>query len=154
MGTKEMNQLLTQSIAAFKTYRKYSGKQKAEFLRAIAAELESLGDSLIQTAGEESHLPAARLIGERGRTTGQLRLFAQYIEEGSWVDATLDTAIPDRKKNADAPGNGGGFRRKQFPVGIFNRRRGYGLRFSLRLYGGGQSASRTYQNFPISGRCH
>jgi NADP-dependent aldehyde dehydrogenase len=97
MGTKEMNQLLTQSIAAFKTYRKYSGKQKAEFLRAIAAELESLGDSLIQIAGEESHLPAARLIGERGRTTGQLRLFAQYIEEGSWVDATLDTAIPDRQ---------------------------------------------------------
>ncbi|MDZ7878593.1 MAG: aldehyde dehydrogenase (NADP(+)) [Saprospiraceae bacterium] len=97
MTIKEINQVLTQSEKAFKTYRSYSGKQKAAFLRQIAVEIESLSDVLIQTASRESNLPIARLTGERGRTTGQLRLFADYVEEGSWVDATIDTAIPDRQ---------------------------------------------------------
>lgn len=97
MFKKEINQLLTQSNNAFKTYRFFSGKQKGDFLRQIALEIESLGDLLIETAKAESNLPIARLIGERGRTVAQLRLFAEYIEEGSWVDATIDVAIPDRQ---------------------------------------------------------
>jgi 2,5-dioxopentanoate dehydrogenase len=97
MTIKEINQILAQSQKAAKTYRGCSGKQKAAFLSAIATEIEALGDVLIETASRESHLPIARLTGERGRTTGQLRLFADYIEEGSWVDATIDTAIPDRQ---------------------------------------------------------
>jgi 2,5-dioxopentanoate dehydrogenase len=94
---KEINQILAQSSQAHKAYRHTSGKQKAAFLRAIAEEIEALGDVLIQTASRESNLPIPRFMGERGRTTGQLRMFADYVEEGSWVDATIDTAIPDRQ---------------------------------------------------------
>jgi 2,5-dioxopentanoate dehydrogenase len=94
---KEINQVLAQSSQAHKAYRHTSGKQKAAFLRAIAEEIDNLGDVLIQTASRESNLPIARFMGERGRTTGQLRMFADYVEEGSWVDATIDTAIPDRQ---------------------------------------------------------
>jgi 2,5-dioxopentanoate dehydrogenase len=94
---KEINKILAQSSKAFATYRHFSGKQKAAFLRAIAEEIELLGETLINTASRESNLPTARFMGERGRTIGQLRLFADYIEEGSWVDATIDTAIPDRQ---------------------------------------------------------
>jgi 2,5-dioxopentanoate dehydrogenase len=97
MTNKEINLILAKSNQSYKTYRNVSGKQKAAFLRAIAEEIEALGDALIETASRESNLPTARFMGERGRTTGQLRMFANYVEEGSWVDATIDTAIPDRQ---------------------------------------------------------
>ncbi|MEZ4995862.1 MAG: aldehyde dehydrogenase (NADP(+)), partial [Saprospiraceae bacterium] len=63
----------------------------------IAAEIEHLGIDLIHTAMEESNLPEGRLTGERGRTCGQLRLFAKHVLEGSWMDAVIDKAMPDRK---------------------------------------------------------
>lgn len=97
MTNKEINTLLGLSQKAFKTYKTVSGKQKAQFLRTIADEIDNLGDILIETAHRESHLPIARLTGERGRTTGQLRLFADFVEEGSWVDAVIDTAMPERQ---------------------------------------------------------
>ena len=82
---------------AFQIYRKQSGKQKAEFLEKIAEEIENLGDTLIERYIVESGLPQGRAIGERGRTTGQLRLFAQLLRDGSWVNARIDTALPDRQ---------------------------------------------------------
>ena len=94
---KQINATINKSEQAFKKYSLKSGKQKATFLRAIADEIEALGDVLIETASRESNLPTARFMGERGRTTGQLRMFANYVEEGSWVDATIDTAQPDRQ---------------------------------------------------------
>jgi 2,5-dioxopentanoate dehydrogenase len=97
MTNQTINACLKKSEQAFKEYRHISGKQKATFLRAIAEEIENLGDTLINTASRESNLPTARFMGERGRTMGQLRMFADYVEEGSWVDATIDTAIPDRQ---------------------------------------------------------
>ncbi|RYU90481.1 aldehyde dehydrogenase (NADP(+)) [Mucilaginibacter terrigena] len=81
---------------AFETYSLASGKTKAAFLRSIADEINALGDTLIHQAMAESGLPEARLQGERGRTTGQLNMYANLLEEGSWVDAVIDTAIPDR----------------------------------------------------------
>ncbi|MFD3002963.1 aldehyde dehydrogenase (NADP(+)) [Pontibacter toksunensis] len=89
-------QILNQSEEAFKIYKKTAGSKKAEFLRAVAAEIEALGDELIQTASAESNLPAGRITGERGRTMNQLRLFADLLEEGTWLEATIDTALPDR----------------------------------------------------------
>ncbi len=94
---RQINAILNKSEQAFKKYSLKGGKQKAAFLRAIADEIEALGDVLIETASRESNLPTARFMGERGRTTGQMRMFANYIEEGSWVDATIDTAQPDRQ---------------------------------------------------------
>ncbi len=81
---------------AFLSYKNYSGKRKGEFLRAIADEIEALGGELVKTAMHETNLPEARIISERARTTGHLRMFAQLVEEGSWVDARIDEAIPDR----------------------------------------------------------
>jgi NADP-dependent aldehyde dehydrogenase len=80
----------------FDSYRATSNKARAAFLEAIAEEIEKLGPDLIDRAMAETGLPNARLVGERGRTVNQLRLFAQAIREGSWVDARIDTAIPDR----------------------------------------------------------
>ncbi|MFC5412321.1 aldehyde dehydrogenase (NADP(+)) [Larkinella bovis] len=86
-----------QAAAAFHTYRKLSGEAKAQLLERIADEIMALGSELLERANQETALPLARLTGERGRTTGQLRLFAQYLREGSWVDARIDTALPDRQ---------------------------------------------------------
>ncbi len=87
---------MRQAAKSFPLYRKTSPGKRAEFLETIAANIELLGDELIRTASAETNLPTARLQGERGRTTGQLRMFAQMLREGSWVEATIDTAIPDR----------------------------------------------------------
>jgi NADP-dependent aldehyde dehydrogenase len=70
--------------------------RKAEFLNAIADEIMELGDEMISVYMMESGLPEARAKGERGRTMGQLRVFANLLEEGSWVDARIDTADLDR----------------------------------------------------------
>ena len=94
---EEVNEAAQLASNAFKTYSKFSGAKKAEFLRAIAEEIEALGEGLISVYSSESGLPAGRAIGERGRTVGQLRAFANHVEEGNWVDATIDTAIPDRQ---------------------------------------------------------
>lgn len=94
---KEAAEIAVKAAAAFKIYSQKSGEEKAIFLEAIAEEIMALGDDLINRAMAETGLPAARLTGERGRTTGQLKLFAQLLREGSWLDARIDTAIPDRQ---------------------------------------------------------
>lgn len=81
---------------AFEQYIFYSNKQRAAFLEAIANNIESLGDVLIETASQETHLPAARLQGERGRTCYQLRMYAAMLLKGDYVDATIETAVPSK----------------------------------------------------------
>jgi NADP-dependent aldehyde dehydrogenase len=85
--------IMEQSVAAFESYININATTKALFLESIANEIELLGDLLIETASVETNLPAARLIGERGRTTMQLRMFANMLREGSWVDAVIDNDI-------------------------------------------------------------
>ncbi|MET0634830.1 MAG: aldehyde dehydrogenase (NADP(+)) [Chitinophagaceae bacterium] len=92
----EVNLAVEKSVAAFAVYRKKSGAEKAAFLEAIAMEMENSGDELIQTCVSETALPKARIEGERARTMNQLKMFALLIKEGSWVDARIETAIPDR----------------------------------------------------------
>jgi NADP-dependent aldehyde dehydrogenase len=93
----EIDQAVKLAEAAFGLYRKIEPARRAQFLRAIATNIEQLGDELISVAVSESGLPPARLQGERGRTTGQLRIFADLIEEGSWVNARIDHADANRK---------------------------------------------------------
>jgi NADP-dependent aldehyde dehydrogenase len=78
-------------------YGNVAPRERAKFLRAVADQIEALGDTLIKRASLETSLPNERFVGERGRTCGQLRMFADLLEEGSWVDARIDHAIPDRK---------------------------------------------------------
>ncbi len=93
----ELAQAMQLAQEAFQQTKKTKPAQRAAFLRAIAEEIEALGDTLIQRACAESGLPTGRITGERGRTMNQLRLFAQLVDEGSWVDARIDTALPERQ---------------------------------------------------------
>ncbi len=93
----EVDRALHRSNHAFAVYRGQSGAERARLLETIATEIEALGDALLQRAHAETGLPLARLTGERGRTCGQLRLFAQVVRDGSWVDARIDPALPDRQ---------------------------------------------------------
>jgi NADP-dependent aldehyde dehydrogenase len=93
----EVDRALVAAASAFPEYRRQPADTIARFLETIASELESLGDALIARAKAESGLPEARLTGERGRTCSQLRMFADLVREGSWVDARIDLALPDRK---------------------------------------------------------
>ena len=82
--------------AAFDAYRAIDGERRAAFLEAIGEEIIALGDALLERAVMESGLPLARLTGERGRTVGQLRLFAQVVRDGHWRQVRIDPAQPDR----------------------------------------------------------
>ncbi|MBT8205953.1 MAG: aldehyde dehydrogenase (NADP(+)), partial [Eudoraea sp.] len=93
---EELDEAVNLATRAFSTYRTTSGVNKAVFLRKIAENIEGLGEELIQTFVSESGLPEGRAKGERGRTVGQLRMFADLLEVGSWVDASIDTSIPNR----------------------------------------------------------
>ena len=92
----EIENAMQQAWKAFHVYRKCSLKQRANFMRAIAVELETCGDALIQTAMQETNLPEARLRNERGRTIFQLNQYADACEKGEWLEARIDTAIPDK----------------------------------------------------------
>ncbi len=92
----EINDAMQQAWKAFHVYRKCSLKQRAAFLWAIAKEIENLGDELLKIAGEETNLPEARLRGERARTMFQLTSYADACEKGDWLEARIDTAIPDK----------------------------------------------------------
>src|SRR5262245_32318389 len=93
----QVNQALEAAESAFHEYRRLSPERRANFLEKIADEILALGDALIERAHSESGLLKDRLTGERGRTVNQLRMFADLIREGSWVDARIDRAIPDRQ---------------------------------------------------------
>lgn len=84
------------AAAAFVPYANLPFNHRAAFLEAIAAEVEALGEELMHWAGRETGLPAARLSGERIRTTNQLRLFAQTVRDGRWQENRHDPAGPQR----------------------------------------------------------
>lgn len=81
---------------AFWSYGYSSREARAGFLNAIADEIEARGDQITEIGTQETGLPEARLQGERGRTTGQLRLFAEHILKGDYLDRRHDEALPDR----------------------------------------------------------
>ncbi len=93
---EEIEVIMQQAWKAFHIYRQCSLKQRADFMRAIAVELENLGDDLLKVASEETHLPEARLRNERTRTIFQLTSYADACERGDWLEARIDTAIPGR----------------------------------------------------------
>src|SRR3546814_339112 len=83
---------------AFDTYRETDPETRAAFLEAIADEIEAV-DGLIERAVRETGLPQGRITGERGRTTGQLRLFAKLLRQGRWAGVVVDNALPEDRKS-------------------------------------------------------
>ena len=92
----EIDSAIAAAKAAFPIYRRISDSDRASFLQAISREIMALGDELIQSACAESNLPEARITGERGRTTGQIQAFADFIANPSWKKEIHDPAMPDR----------------------------------------------------------
>jgi len=98
VGTVELvNKAAEAAEEAFLSYGYSSRAERAAFLRAIADEIEARADAITEIGTQETGLPVARLQGERGRTTGQLRLFADHIEKGDYLDRRFDAALPDRQ---------------------------------------------------------
>ncbi|MGF6774355.1 alpha-ketoglutaric semialdehyde dehydrogenase [Paraburkholderia sp. GAS199] len=96
-GVEQVKRACDLAEQAFDSYRSLPLTVRAEFLERIADGITALGDALVERAHLESGLPKARLEGERGRTTGQLKLFAQVVRAGQWLSATLDSPLPERK---------------------------------------------------------
>jgi len=143
-----VNNALTLAVSAFQAYRNIDKDIKAAFLDGIADELNNVGEILVDRAAKESGLPLPRLQGELGRTTGQLRMFANLVREGSWVDAIIDTAIPDRQPQPKPD-----IRRMLVPLGpvvVFGASN-FPLAFSV---AGGDTASALASGCPVIVKAH
>lgn len=96
-STDEIDTAVRLGADAFESYRLLAGRERGAFLRKIAENIESIAEEAVERAGLETALPQGRLQSETARTCGQLRLFAHIAEEGSWVNARIDRADPERK---------------------------------------------------------
>jgi len=145
---EEIDEAIELAHTAFNLYRNFSGYHKAAFLDRIAVEIEALGESLIQQIMIETALPEARLTGERARTTGQLKLFASLLREGSWKAVRIDTAMPNREPLPRAS-----LRQLQIPLGpvaVFAASN-FPLAFSV---AGGDTASALAAGCPVVFKAH
>ena len=144
----EINEAVDLAAEAYKEYKDFSGKKKAEFLNAIADEIGALGDELITTYCKESGLPDGRARGERGRTMGQLRSFATLVQEGSWVEAVIEKGQPNREPMPKSD-----IRKMLFPLGpvvVFGASN-FPLAFST---AGGDTASALAAGCPVIVKSH
>ena len=133
---------------AFDSYRNTSLESRALFLEAIAQAIMDLGDDLIERTVAESGLPRPRIEGERGRTVGQLRLFAAVVRQGLWISPILDSALPDR-----APLPRPDLRHRKIPLGpvaVFGASN-FPLAFSV---AGGDTASALAAGCPVVAKAH
>ena len=87
---EDVNAACALAAAAYETFSTLEPSKRASFLEAVAENILAIGDVLIETAIAETGLPRARLEGERGRTTGQLHMFAAEVRRGAWLDVTID----------------------------------------------------------------
>src|SRR5690606_26155916 len=139
----EVDRAVRAADEAFEADQGRPPEDRARLLERIAEEIDALGDALVARVCAETALPEARVRGERGRTTGQLRMFAALVREGSWVDARIDRAIPVR-----APAPKPDLRRMLVglgPVAVFGASN-FPLAFSV---AGGDTASALAAGCPV-----
>lgn len=144
----EVAEAVAKAELSFQIYKLKSNEEKAVFLETIAENILELGDILLKKCMEETALPLVRLTGERMRTVSQLRLFASVVREGSWVDARIDTGIPDR-----LPAPKPDIRQMQIPlgpVGIFGASN-FPFAFSV---AGGDTVSALAAGCPVVVKAH
>ncbi|WP_434987712.1 aldehyde dehydrogenase (NADP(+)) [Xanthomonas melonis] len=147
-SAQDLEQACALAHAAFDAYRETTLEVRAGFLESIAEQILALGDALIERAMRESGLPRARLEGERGRTVGQLRLFANVVREGSWLQARIDPAMPQRTPLPRAD-----LRQRHIalgPVAVFGASN-FPLAFSV---AGGDTASALAAGCPVVVKAH
>lgn len=94
---EQVDQACTAARKAFREYSHTKRSARAAFLNQIADEIDALGDQITVTGMKESGLPEGRLVGERGRTVSQLRMFAELIEDDAFLDVRKIDAMPDRE---------------------------------------------------------
>ena len=146
-STAHVDRAANEAARAFDAYRRVPPDARAAFLERIAAAIEA-SDDLVSTAHQETALPKPRLTGERARTAGQLRMFASLVQEGSWVDARIDRARPDR-----TPLPKPDIRRMLVPIGpvaVFGASN-FPLAFSV---AGGDTASALAAGCPVVVKAH
>ena len=144
----EINRAPEMAALAFQERDDRSSDTTAELLEHIADEVESLGQPLLDRAESETGLPQTRLKMERARTVAQLRLFAGVVREGSWVDARIDRADPQRR-----PVPKPDLRRMLVPIGpvaVFGAGN-FPLAFSV---AGGDTASALAAGNPVVVKAH
>jgi alpha-ketoglutaric semialdehyde dehydrogenase len=147
-GAAEVDRACALAEAAFASFSETDPETRARFLERIADNIAGIGDALIERTMAESGLPRGRLEGERGRTIGQLRLFAEVVRRGDWLDATLDTALPNR-----TPAPRPDLRRRHLalgPVAVFGASN-FPLAFSV---AGGDTASALAAGCPVVVKGH
>lgn len=147
-GAAEVDRACSLAEEAFDSYRETDFEQRARFLEAIAKGILDLGETLIERACSETGLPKARIEGERARTVGQLKLFASIVRDGRWVNATLDSPLPDR-----APQPRPDLRLRKIalgPVSVFGASN-FPLAFSV---AGGDTASAFAAGCPVIVKAH
>lgn len=147
-GATEVERACSLAQAASVNYSETSAETRARFLDTIASEIENLGPILIERAMQETGLPQARLEGERARTCGQLKLFAQVVRDGSWQDLRIDPALPERQPMPRAD-----LRQRRIalgPVAVFGASN-FPLAFSV---AGGDTASALAAGCPVIVKAH
>lgn len=148
VSLQQLDEAAAAAEAAFDTYRATSPEQRAAFLDLIADYIDALGSELTERGVAETGLPAARLEGERGRTVGQLRLFAGVVRQGDHIQARIDPAQPDR-----APLPRADIRQRHIalgPVAVFGASN-FPLAFST---AGGDTASALAAGCPVIVKAH
>lgn len=147
-AAEHVDQACALAWTAFDAYRETTLNVRAEFLESIAVEIEALGDELIDRAMAETGLPRPRLLGERGRTCQQLRMFARTVRAGEWLDVRVDAAQPQRQ-----PMPRSDLRQRQIalgPVVVFGASN-FPLAFSV---AGGDTASALAAGCPVIVKAH
>jgi len=145
---EQVSEACTLAAEAFDAFRSTTLEERAKFLETVAQAILDLGDDLIERTMAESGLPRPRIEGERGRTVGQLRLFAQVVRQGLWLSPILDSALPDR-----TPLPRPDLRLRKIPigpVGVFGASN-FPLAFSV---AGGDTASAFAAGCPVVAKAH
>jgi NADP-dependent aldehyde dehydrogenase len=145
--TDDIDQAANLAADASRELASFSGRERAGFLRHIAENLQAEGAAIVERANLEAGLPLPRLESELKRTTGQLQLFADVLDEGSWVNARIDQA--DRERKPPRP-DIRSMLRSLGPVAVFGASN-FPLAFSV---AGGDTASALAAGNPVIVKAH
>ncbi|GAA3704489.1 aldehyde dehydrogenase (NADP(+)) [Zhihengliuella alba] len=148
IDAEQLGEATRAAAEAFDSFRALDPEIHAAFLERIAENIEASGDEIVARAMAETGLPEARLVGERGRTANQLRLFAAVVRQGDHRGVRIDPALPDRQPMPRVD-----IRQRRIPLGpvaVFGASN-FPLAFST---AGGDTASALAAGCPVVFKAH